>query len=243
MSMDVLAEEFEVLESIYPTELTKFSDKEIHIIVEPDEQVDGLDELRLLLKVKYPEGYPDNLPELTLDALDGALEEKESKELMVELQTIGEENIGIAMTFTIVSHLREKLLSLLHTRADRLMEEAKEKERLELEAEEARTRGTPVTAESFLVWKTKFDKEMAACRLIEQEERLKGLPPKERDELRKIGTRLTGRQLFERDRNLALSDAALIEDGTTSIDISQYDRTANESEPEENEILQLSDSD
>jgi hypothetical protein len=60
------------------------------------------------------------------------------------------------------------------------------------QAEEARTRGTPVTAESFFTWKSKFYKEMAARRVIEQEERLKGLPVKERDEHRKIGTRLTG---------------------------------------------------
>lgn len=37
---------------------------------------------------------------------------------------------------------------------------------------------------------------MAARRAIEQEERLKGLPGKERDELRKISTRLTGLHIF-----------------------------------------------
>ena len=61
-----------------------------------------------------------------------------------------------------------------------------------LQAEEARTRGTPVTPEAFLAWKSKFDKELAARRFIEQEEHAKGLPGKERDELRKVATRLTG---------------------------------------------------
>ncbi|KAF8486489.1 RWD-domain-containing protein [Gautieria morchelliformis] len=243
MSSEVLAEEFEVLDSIYPTELTKLSDKEIEIVVEPDEQISGEDDLRLLLRVIYPDSYPDVLPELSLDVLEGALDDQESGDLISELNTIGEENIGMAMTFTLISHIRERLLMLLQSRVEQKRREAVEKERLEIEAEEARTRGTPVTPEAFLSWKSKFDKEMAARRVIEQEERLKVLPGKDRDELRKIGTRLTGRQLFERDRNLATSDATLVEEGTTSIDISQYDRTANESETEENEGLHFSDSD
>ncbi|KAF8582683.1 RWD-domain-containing protein [Ramaria rubella] len=242
MSTEVLAEEFEVLESIYPTELTKLSDKEIAIIVEPDEQITGEDDLRLLLNVAYPESYPNVLPELSLSVSEGALEDQESDYLMSELKTVGEENIGIAMTFTLISHLRDKLLTLLQDRAEHARREAVEKERLEIEAEEARTRGTPVTPQSFLEWKHKFDKEMAVRRAAEQEERLKGLPPKEREELRKIATRLSGRQLFERDRNLATSDATLVEEGTESIDITKFDRTANESEPED-EGLHFSDSD
>lgn len=33
-----------------------------------------------------------------------------------------------------------------------------------------------------------------------------------------------GRQLFERDRNLAISDDGLLEEGTVSVDVSQYER-------------------
>lgn len=166
--------------------------------------------MRLLLRVTYPDSYPDVLPELSLNVLDGTLEDQESDTLMAELTMIGEENIGMAMTFTLISHIREKLLALLQSRVERKRKEAVEKERLEIEvlisslsssllshvgspqAEEARTRGTPVTAETFLAWKLTFHKETAAHRVMEQEEHLKGLPAKERDELRKIGTRLTG---------------------------------------------------
>ena len=55
-----------------------------------------------------------------------------------------------------------------------------------------KTRGTPVTRESFFAWKVKFDKEMATKRAKEQEEKLKNLTPKERDEYRKFQGRLTG---------------------------------------------------
>lgn len=45
----------------------------------------------------------------------------------------GEENLGMAMTFTLVSHLREELLSLVNGRIERQMEEEKERERRALE--------------------------------------------------------------------------------------------------------------
>jgi len=43
MSSDVLLEEFEVLDSIYPSELSKISETEISIDVEPDDLPDGED--------------------------------------------------------------------------------------------------------------------------------------------------------------------------------------------------------
>lgn len=54
--------------------------------------------------------------------------------------------------------------------------------------------------------------------------------------------RFPGRQLFERDKDLAASDASLLEDGTVSVDVSQYDRIATEEDDEEDR-LEFSDSD
>jgi hypothetical protein len=64
------------------------------------------------------------------------------------------------------------------------------------QAEEAKTRGTPVTRESFLAWKVKFDKETAAKKAKEQEEKLKNLTPKEREEHKKFQGRLSGTIIF-----------------------------------------------
>lgn len=61
-----------------------------------------------------------------------------------------------------------------------------------VQAEEARTRGTPVTIESFKAWKAKFDKEMLHKKTRDEEEKLRALTSKEREEFRKIGTRFTG---------------------------------------------------
>ena len=57
-------------------------------------------------------------------------------------------------------------------------------------------------------------------------------------------TVLSGRQLFERDRNLATSDDSLLEEGTVSVDISQYDRTERIDEDEgDDDRVTFSDSD
>ncbi|KAI0721672.1 RWD-domain-containing protein [Cerioporus squamosus] len=243
MSSEVLAEEFEVLESIYPTELTKLSERAIRIDVEPDDPVDGVEELAVALTVEYTDDYPDALPNFSIEVQRGDLDEDEIKQLLGELEKMGEENLGMAMTFTLVTHLRERLSVLMREREERIQKEEMEKERRALEAEEARTRGTPVTVESFRAWKIKFDKEMAAKRAREEEEKLKGLSAKEREEYKKAQTRLSGRQLFERDRNLGTLDEGLAEEDAVSVDISQYDRSAMDDEDNDEEFVTFSDSD
>jgi len=97
-----------------------------------------------------------------------------------------------------------------------------------------------VTLESFLTWKSKFDKELALKKAREEDEKLKNLTPKEREEWKRGGTRLTGRQLFERNRNLEADN--LMEEGTVSVDISQYERLQAEDQDDEDHAS-FSDSD
>ena len=52
----------------------------------------------------------------------------------------------------------------------------------------------------------------------------------------------TGRQLFERNRDLDIADDGLMEEGTVSVDISQYDREVVEEQEEESQVT-FSDSD
>ena len=49
-----------------------------------------------------------------------------------------------------------------------------------------------VTVESFKAWKVRFDKEMAVKKAREEVEKMKGMTPKEREEYKKLATRLTG---------------------------------------------------
>jgi len=196
--------------------------------------------LKLTLTIHFTEDYPNALPDVSLEAIEGTLDGDEMNGLMRDLRMVGEENIGMAMTFTLVSDLREKLSSLVLSRAEQRKKEETERQRVALELEEARTRGTPVTVESFRSWRAKFNREVAIKKAREEDERLKGLTPKEREEWKRIGTRPTGRQLFERNKNL--EEDTLMEEGTVSVDISQYERTGAREEEEEDHIT-FSDSD
>lgn len=83
-------------------------------------------------------------------AIEGELEEEEHDALLESLMTMvsdesarlrnashsdqqGEENVGMAMTFTLVSHLREQMSSLVRKRADQFMAEERERERIAIE--------------------------------------------------------------------------------------------------------------
>ncbi len=128
-----------------------------------------------------------------------------------------------------------------------------------VQKEEARTRGTPVTPESFKAWREMFMKEIAIKQAREEEEKMKGMTPKEREEYKKLATRpsgalrcsrvagrvltsCTGRQLFESDKTLYAADDGLLEEGTVSVDFSQYERETVEEEEEESGVT-FSDSD
>jgi hypothetical protein len=165
----------------------------------------------------------------------------------------------MALTFTLVSQLKESVTLVIEKRIQHAMALEREKERLALEAEASRTRGTQVTEASFRAWRDKFNKEALLLKEKEEEDRIKGLNSKERDEHRKMATRLTGeflldlsskstndqigRQLFEKNKNLDDSDVALIEDGVVSVDFSQFDRAEAQSQAEDEERVQFSDSD
>ncbi|KAF8163281.1 RWD domain-containing protein [Crassisporium funariophilum] len=235
---DVLIEELEVLESIYPTELLRLSENDVEIEAEADDLPDGAENLLVTLCVHYTPDYPEELPRLSLKHDHLNIDEEDVDELLAGLRTVGEENLGMAMTFTLVSHLREQISQLVRTKLEEQRRHESEKERVALEAEEKRTRGTPVTIESFKAWKEKFDSVLAIKKAQEDEEQNKSLTPKEREELKRLGTRPTGRQLFERNKNL--EDENLVEEGVVSVDFSQYERTREE---EEQDALEFSDSD
>jgi hypothetical protein len=120
----------------------------------------------------------------------------------------------MAMTFTLVSLLREELSQLIRVKAKKREKEETERERRLLEVpcahqfswifqlmyiyqeEDARTRGTPVTVESFAAWKAKFDKEVAARRAQDEEEKLRAMTSKEREEYKRLTSRLSGKAKF-----------------------------------------------
>lgn len=49
-----------------------------------------------------------------------------------------------------------------------------------------------MTVDTFMQWKKKFDQEIKIRKTRQEEERMRGLSSKEREEYKKIGTRPTG---------------------------------------------------
>lgn len=156
----------------------------------------------MILQVSYPEDYPDVAPDLELSVPPNALRnsrldiQEDRAYLLQALQPTIEENIGMAMVFTLVSTLKETAESLMADRAA-AVQAVREQEIAKAEEEENRKfQGTLVTREKFLEWREKFRKE------IEDEEQRKA-EEKEAEEKKKKSsakeeTKLTGRQLWER---------------------------------------------
>ena len=105
-----------------------------------------------------------------------------------------EENLGIAVVFTLVSTLKENAEQLIQDRKD-AANNVREEAMLEAERQENKKfHGTPVTPETFLKWREDFLKEMEEQRVKEEEERQAELKKARIKEPAK----LSGRQLWER---------------------------------------------
>lgn len=201
MGREEQIEEREVLDSIFPDEITDISETEFRISITldiPDD--DAPDPPVMLLNVRYPEEYPDQEPHLDLAAPQNAPQHplfnvaEDKAALLAGLQDTVAENLGMAMVFTLVSALREAAEQLVVARreaAARSVEEAL----LAAEREENKKfHGTPVTPETFRTWHEGFLREMEEARLREEEERAAELKKARVKE----PARLTGRQLWER---------------------------------------------
>lgn len=156
----------------------------------------------ILLSVSYPETYPQVGPHLDLSHPPNApkhrfLDMSEDKaRLMKLLESTVEENLGMAMVFTLVTTLKESAEQLVIERQG-LMQAEKDREAAKAEEEENRKfHGAAVTRESFLKWREKFMAEMAEKERNEREEReveerkRRGGKPEEK--------KMSGRQLWEK---------------------------------------------
>ncbi|KAK4659736.1 Protein gir2 [Podospora pseudocomata] len=203
-------EEREVLDSIFPDEITDISETEYRILIALDIPDDKEEPPIMLLTVRYPEEYPDKAPFLELSASQNAIPHphlniaEDKEQLLRGLDATIEENLGIAMVFTLVSTLKEAAEQLVLDRKAAIVK-AHEEAVLAAEREENKKfQGTPVTRETFLKWRESFLKEMEEGRIREEEERLAELKKARIKE----PTKLTGKQLWERGLAAAGQDEA-----------------------------------
>jgi hypothetical protein len=203
MGKEEQQEEREVLESIFPDEITEISETEyrISITLEPPESEESDDPPPVLvLHVRYPDAYPDEAPILDISPPPNAPPHPlfsvagDKDGLLSSLEESIQENLGMAMVFTLVTSLKEAAEQLI---IDRQAAAEKRREEVVLAAEREENKkfhGTPVTPETFLKWREEFLQEMEEARIRAEEEKLAEL----KKARIKDPTRLTGRQLWER---------------------------------------------
>ncbi|KAJ3131050.1 RWD domain-containing protein 1 [Physocladia obscura] len=169
---------------------------------------DGSAASEVRLRVAYTPAYPETPPHLALDGVVG-LDEAEAAALLAGLVALADGQIGMAMVFALHAAAVDALDAAVRDQRLRRERELQELQ-AQLDAEEARARqGTSVTPESFGRWRAGFLREVAADERRIAIERV-GLKALQRAEANKGKT--TGRALFEKDRSLAKSDAAMMAD-------------------------------
>ncbi|KAL3485677.1 ubiquitin-conjugating enzyme/RWD-like protein [Aspergillus germanicus] len=200
-------EEREVLDSIFPDEITDVSDTSYRISITLDAPENDDNEAEppvLVLDVSYPEEYPDVAPELEISAPPNAqkhprLDINEDHDRLLEaLQPTIEENMGMAMVFSLVSALKESAELLMAERVNAVHAEIEMQAAKAEEEENRKFQGTVVNRETFLEWLEKFKKEMEEEERKLREER----EAEEKKANKKAGVKeekkLTGKQLWER---------------------------------------------
>ncbi|KAG7399586.1 hypothetical protein PHYBOEH_008581 [Phytophthora boehmeriae] len=204
------AMEVEALEAIYMEDFTKLSEDPLSFQVRVVPNQDGENNfVAMTLKADIPATYPDVEPTLEI-ILNKGLSDRQHKDMKELLAQQIEENMGMAMMYTLCEAVREYLVEnnregndgSEHQEMLRRMEMRKKKEeKVEAEKEEeamARSHekqafhGTPVTVESFAAWREKFEAEMR-----------KTTTKSVKDE---ASTKLSGRQLW--NKGLVTEDGA-----------------------------------
>ncbi|KIV88946.1 hypothetical protein PV10_08572 [Exophiala mesophila] len=206
MGIEEQKEEREVLDSIFPDEITDISDNSYRVSITLDVPnpnfEEDVDPPVILLNVTYPESYPDVGPHLDITTPLNAAKHPyidvsaDKAQLLDALGPTIEDSLGMAMVFTLVTTLKDSAEILI---SDRMRQEEEIKEvaaRQKEEEENRRFHGTVVTRERFLEWRDKFRKEMQEKEKQQREE-------EEAEEKKKKGVKmeekkLTGRQLWER---------------------------------------------
>ncbi|KXJ80047.1 hypothetical protein RP20_CCG027007 [Aedes albopictus] len=207
--------EIEALDSIYCGELEVLETEPLHRFklpiatteYNPEVETEGLS---CKLVFTYTEKYPDTAPLVEIEDPENFRDGYE-KGLLEHIQETIQENIGIEMIFSLVSSAQE----WLNCKYDELKNEAEnEKEaakRHQEEEERKKFEGTRVTVESFMVWKTNFEREMG---ITERKEKILG-------ETRK----LTGKELFLQDNTLNESDLKFLMDAGEPIENVRIDES------------------
>uniref|UniRef100_A0A671U1J7 RWD domain-containing protein 1 n=1 Tax=Sparus aurata TaxID=8175 RepID=A0A671U1J7_SPAAU len=170
--------ELEAIESIYPDSFTVLSDDPTSFtITVTSDAGENCETVEATFKFTYVEKYPDEPPLWEINSQEN-LEESDVEDIHTLLQQQAEENLGMVMIFTLVTAVQEKLNEIVDVMKNRREEEKLRKEQEAEEAEKVAFQGTVVTIENFLLWKAKFEQEVAELRRRKQKEEEQAGKPK-----------------------------------------------------------------
>lgn len=200
-------QEIQALQAIYPNELTIVSISSgdvrftIDIKCETSDGDTNEPDFSIALDFTLPPSYPNEVPAIRVRSTCDVVFSTDADNLKKILDEESEKNLGMVMTFTLVSSALEWLNKLKDDDIVRRKEAADKAKRELEEAERKKFEGTRVTVESFMRWKMQFDQEMSLLAKKQQESEPSDGPKK-----------LTGRELFEKDKSLNESDLKFIEE-------------------------------
>ncbi|KAL1792063.1 hypothetical protein ACET3X_009814 [Alternaria dauci] len=227
MGIEDQKEEREVLESIFPEEITDVSETEFRIAITLDDGRHEDDESEeeqpvIILNVAYPPNYPDEAPRLDITQPPNApkhayLDIQEDKQRLLDslTETI-EENLGMAMVFTLVTVLKDSAELLITERQNAKQALADIAAAKAEEEENKKFQGEAVTRETFLAWREKFRKEMEEEKKRKEEE--KELEDKKK-RIVKEEKKLTGKELWQRGLVGKVDDEDEDEDDVDEVDV------------------------
>jgi hypothetical protein len=204
-----LENELEALQAIYPNELTVISrtpQTKFTVYVQCEEEDENAEVFSATLLFTLTPKYPDEVPTIEIEEVADSLDEEDSNELLERVVEEATQNVGMVMVFMIVSAALEWLNARKDDSSRRKKDIADRKVREAEEIEQKRFEGTRVTVETFLKWRTAFDKEMSE---LETKDKQKEIDSK----------KLTGKELFEKDDRLNDSDLKFLEDGDVAVDL------------------------
>lgn len=197
----ILMDEFE---EIHPSESgLNTSNRCFQITLSP--QDDEIDEysttpVQLGLIFSHTEKYPDEVPLLNVKSIRG-IHTSDLKVLKEKLEQEALENLGMSMIYTLVSSAKDWLSEIFaqDVANDDDEEEVAEKDEVIV------PHGEPVTVDTFLAWRERFEAELALQRAKLMPESALATPKEKR---------LSGRQWFESGRASSVKGAVPIEDGS-----------------------------
>lgn len=207
------ANEVEALEAIYPEEFKLICSDPYHKfeMYMTSQCREDIPDVSCKVQFCFTPTYPDTAPDMEVVSIGGVDEDEEDEltaALVVHLTQQAEENLGMAMIFTLVSATSEWLTETTEQQATDIEQEKLRKIAEHEAIERKKFEGTIVTIETFMAWKTQFDAE------LEEKKKLKGKEIFDKN-------KPTGKDLFMLDNTFDDSDVKFLEEEGDSVEVDE----------------------